>query len=260
LIEEVGRREVFAATEEGAILRYENLKTHTGEQSSASGDERRIASIPGHLQSFAVHADRTQVAAGTQQGLVIVWNRDGRELARLAPAAFTNAASPLQTLASVRQPARSHGPTVKPATKSKVSQLPRPEQFARLTVYPDRLVLSADAPTLGYRITGISREGREYDLTDVAKARIPSGAPFEASGPGELTAHRGNGSNTVTLSFGKLSVPLPVLVQGPGKGPKEPRPAHPGSFSFANASRKPTTDRFWQDFINNANLFEVGRG
>ena len=224
-------REVFAATEEGAILRYENLKTHTGEQSSASGDERRIASIAGHLQSFAVHADRTQVAAGTQQGLVIVWNRDGRELARLAPAPFTNAASPIQTAASVRKSTRSGAPTAKPATQSKAAQLPRPENFASLSVYPAELVLSADTPTLGYRITGISREGREYDLTDVAKARIPSGSPFEASGPGELTAHRGNGSNTVTLSFGKLSALLPVLVQGPGKNPKEPWRPQPASFT-----------------------------
>ncbi len=224
-------REVFAATEDGALLRYENLKTHTGEQSSASGDERRIASIPGHLQSFAVRADRKQVAAGTQAGLVVVWNRDGKELTRLAPASLSAVAPAVQTATSARKPARSEAPPSKPSPKSKAAPVPRPEQFARLSVYPEQLVLSADAPTLGYRVTGLSKEGREYDLTDLAKTRIPSGAPFEVSAPGEFTAFRGNGSNTVTLSFGKLSVALPVVVNGPGKNPKQPWQPQPASFT-----------------------------
>ncbi len=224
-------REVFAATEDGALLRYENLKTHTGEQSSASGDERRIASIPGHLQSFAVRNDRQHVAAGTQQGLVVVWNRDGREIARLAPLSATTE-SPSQRLASVPgKPTPPAPPKSKEPSKGKSTQTLAPERFARLSVYPEHLALSADAPTLGYRVTGISQDGREYDLTDFAKARIPSKAPFEASAPGELIAHRGSGSNTVTLSFGKLTVPLPVVVQGAGKNPKEPWPLEPVSFT-----------------------------
>ncbi|MEN9675467.1 MAG: hypothetical protein RIS76_1363, partial [Verrucomicrobiota bacterium] len=37
---------ILAVTDAGAVLRYTQLKSHTGEQSSASGDERRLAELP----------------------------------------------------------------------------------------------------------------------------------------------------------------------------------------------------------------------
>ncbi len=207
-------REVFAATEAGAVLRYENLRTHTGEQSSASGDERRVASLSGHLQSLAVNDHRNRVAAGTQEGLVVVWNRDGRELARLQPEppeAIAVAASRMLDRAKLPRPRIKPGPPALP-----------PSRFTRLSIHPDRVHLSADGPSHGFRVTGLTGEGREYDVTDAVKVEIPRGAVFALSAPGELAANGGSGSNTVLLKLGRLAIPLPVVVTGTGKNPKAP--------------------------------------
>ncbi len=207
-------REVFAATEAGTVIRYENLRTHSGEQSSASGDERSVGSIAGHLLSLAVDNRRTRVAAGTQDGSVIVWSRDGRELTRLRPEPASAATTTGSRIPSATRLTRSR---IKP------SKPPLPASgFRSLSIYPPQIILSADGPTQGFRVTGVTSEGREYDVTDAVEVELPRGLAIAQSALGELVASGGSGSNTARLRLGRLSVDLPVLIVSPGKHPKEP--------------------------------------
>jgi hypothetical protein len=48
---------VFAATDDGEVFRYTNLKTHTGEQSSATGDERQLGTAAAAVHVLTVSAD-----------------------------------------------------------------------------------------------------------------------------------------------------------------------------------------------------------
>ncbi len=67
---------VFAATESGTLVRYTDFKPHSGAQSSDSASERRFEAADTGLCSICATGDR--VFAGTQDGRVIGWNKDGK--------------------------------------------------------------------------------------------------------------------------------------------------------------------------------------
>ncbi len=76
---------IHAVTDAGALMRYNNLKTHTGEQSSASGDERRLATLPDATLALSVSVDGSRIVASCHDGSVHVLDGDGKVLARLEP-------------------------------------------------------------------------------------------------------------------------------------------------------------------------------
>src|SRR5204862_8285787 len=78
---------VGALREGGPLLTYSDLKAHSGEQSSASGDERKLGEAGDTAVSLAATADLKILVAGNQAGLVQVWNNDGKLLATLEPPA-----------------------------------------------------------------------------------------------------------------------------------------------------------------------------
>ena len=67
---------VYAATESGALVRYTDFKPHSGAQSSDSASERRFEAADAGLCSLCAGGDR--VFAGTQDGRILGWNKDGK--------------------------------------------------------------------------------------------------------------------------------------------------------------------------------------
>jgi len=215
--------EVFAARESGQVLRYEKLRTHTGEQSSASGDERKVASIDGFLLSLAVTSDRSQVAAGTLEGRVLVWTRAGKEIARIDPSNL-----PTPQVAALPNPKSSR---LQSGTAPRPGQPPRPvRDFTSLSVHPERLVFTPGSISQGFRVTGTTRDGSEWDLTSAVRVGIPNRTPVKLDRHGLLTAIRATGSNTITLRLGKLSASLPVSIHA-GSDPTLPPETAPVSFT-----------------------------
>ncbi len=76
---------VWAATDRGTIDRYTQLKSHTGEQSSATAEHRRVAQLQPTVFSLAVTPDGQKVAAGDFEGQVRVWDAHGKLLGELNP-------------------------------------------------------------------------------------------------------------------------------------------------------------------------------
>jgi len=77
---------VWAATDRGGIDRYTGLKSHTGEQSSATADHRRVAQMTPTVFAMAVTPDGRMFAAGDFDGRVRLWDSQGKLLGELEPA------------------------------------------------------------------------------------------------------------------------------------------------------------------------------
>ena len=71
---------IFAATEGGAVMRYTDIKPHTGEQSSDAGNERQIARVEPALNCLTTTNDSERLFAGSADGRVFCWNREGKLL------------------------------------------------------------------------------------------------------------------------------------------------------------------------------------
>lgn len=83
---------VTAVTDAGAVLRYTELQSHTGGQSSASAKERKLEAADAALHCVAATANGERVFAGSQDGRLFSWNKDGKlegkhAVAEAAPAA-----------------------------------------------------------------------------------------------------------------------------------------------------------------------------
>ncbi len=90
---------VYALTEAGNVARYSNLKSHSGEQSSATGDESPIGTTAEAGLSLSVSTDGHWVAVGSQDGAVDLWNSEGKRVAHLtAPETRPVAQTGLPTL------------------------------------------------------------------------------------------------------------------------------------------------------------------
>jgi WD40 repeat protein len=69
---------VFAATGAGTMTRYTDLKDHTGEQRSESAKERKLEGCDDNIYCLAATAEADRAFAGTEDGRVLVWNKDGK--------------------------------------------------------------------------------------------------------------------------------------------------------------------------------------
>ena len=69
---------VFAVTDEGTLWRYTDMKPHTGAQSSDTGNERQLGSAAAPLFCVAVAADGGRVFAGTSDGRLLSWDKEGK--------------------------------------------------------------------------------------------------------------------------------------------------------------------------------------
>ncbi len=71
---------VLAVTEDGVLLRYTDMKTHTGAQSSDSGNERQLGRSETPFYSLAITADGGRIFAGDGNGHLFGWDKDGKLL------------------------------------------------------------------------------------------------------------------------------------------------------------------------------------
>ena len=74
---------VLAATDSGAVLRYTELKPATGAQSSESAQERKLGEADNALYCLAATANGESVFAGSYDGRLFVWNKDGKLTAKI---------------------------------------------------------------------------------------------------------------------------------------------------------------------------------
>lgn len=74
---------LFAANEGGAVFRYNDLKSHTGEQSSATGTETKLGEIGDSVASLAMLEDGSKVFAGSQDGMLWAWDKEGKSLGKI---------------------------------------------------------------------------------------------------------------------------------------------------------------------------------
>jgi WD40 repeat protein len=74
---------ILAATDSGAVWRYTELKTHTGEQSSAAATEKRLEDTGETVLALHVTPHGTWIFAATHEGTVYAWDRDGKRKAKL---------------------------------------------------------------------------------------------------------------------------------------------------------------------------------
>jgi WD40 repeat protein len=74
---------VAAADEDGQLYSFTDFKRHTGEQSSATANERSLGKWKDALQSVAIHRDGKTLVVGGEDGVVRVVSADGNLLATL---------------------------------------------------------------------------------------------------------------------------------------------------------------------------------
>ena len=69
---------IFAATDGGDAARYSELQAHSGGQSSESAKVRRLPGADSALHCITASADGTRAFAGTQDGRLLAWDKDGK--------------------------------------------------------------------------------------------------------------------------------------------------------------------------------------
>ncbi len=81
---------VVAGDEGGFLWSFSGFKRHSGEQSSATADERQLGSWSEPVHAVAASSDGKTLFAGTDDGLLRSVNAEGKLLALVEPAARTN--------------------------------------------------------------------------------------------------------------------------------------------------------------------------
>ncbi|MEQ1853840.1 MAG: c-type cytochrome domain-containing protein, partial [Chthoniobacteraceae bacterium] len=69
---------IFAATDGGGAARYSELQAHSGGQTSESAKERSLPGGNSALHCITASADGSRAFAGTQDGRVLAWDKDGK--------------------------------------------------------------------------------------------------------------------------------------------------------------------------------------
>jgi hypothetical protein len=216
---------IVAATDGGDVSSYTNLKAHTGEQSSSGGDEKKIGDANETVLSLATTPDARTIFSGSHNGLVHVWNSEGKLVARLTLA--TNAvaltdASGSDERSSRRKEALTSIPK-KPTAPEPINASSRPPRdragrlpplgsVVSLSAEPEEIHLSVDAPRHGVLITAHTSDGFEVDVTDRVKFSTNRRSPFEAGERGEVRALR-PGDGTLIASFVRQRVEIPVKIE-----------------------------------------------
>ena len=210
---------LYSANEGGEVFQYSQLKSHSGEQSSGTADERRLAEGGEAAYCLAVSADGGRVCAGFYDGSVRIWDGESKLIATLVDSSPKAAVVATQGLGSIRGKS--------PKAGAKVDAIPlqreraRPATFkvstvVKLSAEPARLSLSQGATRQGVLITAQTSDGFEVDVTDTAVFRVERGAPIRLGEQGEIVAVR-SGKSLLTVRLGRHEVVIPVEVSGEGE-------------------------------------------
>ncbi len=74
---------LFVVTDAGGLLRYTDFKAHSGAQSSESAKEKRLESADNALYCVAATPDGHRVFAGSHDGRLFVWDKEGKLVRRI---------------------------------------------------------------------------------------------------------------------------------------------------------------------------------
>lgn len=94
LVWTTGGTNLFSADEDGTARRFTEFKVHAGEQSGGGAQQRVFTKAGDILYSLAAPADGKTVFGGCHDGLVYVWNAEGKVTAKLAAPEKEVAAKP----------------------------------------------------------------------------------------------------------------------------------------------------------------------
>src|SRR5437867_3268980 len=216
---------IVAGTDAGAAFTYKNLKAHTGRESSESADERKLGETGDAVLCLAVATDAKRIFAGSHEGIVQVWNGEGKLLAKLEDGQHFG--GPNVTTPPINQ---TGGKQLRTAGKIP-RQEPRLEPISlkrtsliSLSAEPSEIRLSADAPRHGVLVTAQTGDGFDIDVTGESKFSASGSAPFEITPSGEVLARR-PGQGVLTAQFKGKRVQIPVNVQSPALSASSPAPA-----------------------------------
>jgi len=203
---------IVASTEEGGVFIYKNLKPHTGEQSSGTGDEKRIGDAGDAVLSIALPPDAKRVFAGSHDGVVHVWSSEGKLLTKLESSAVATTAamtwiSLSNTVTQPRAPALPKAKVASRPPKSKISGI------VSLKAEPNLIQLFRDSPRHGVLISAQTMDGFDIDVTGEVRLSASRPAPFEITLSGEIRALN-PGAGVLTAHFRGKQVQVPVQVHG----------------------------------------------
>ena len=207
---------VFATTDRGLVYRYTQLKSHTGEQSSASGDERQLADVGDSAWCLGVASDGKRLAVGDQNGRVRIWDTEGKVLGEIplpkpeSPAAREPSPAAAAVAFPTIQPAKATSP--KPAIPPPA--LWKTSDIVSISAEPSELRLSAGDAGHGLVFTARLVDGFEVDVTDRVRLRAGKGAVRIGESGAIEAIHAGRA--VVTAQIGKHTVSVPVEVQSHG--------------------------------------------
>jgi uncharacterized protein DUF1553/uncharacterized protein DUF1549/WD40 domain-containing protein/cytochrome c len=191
---------IFAVTDAGRILSYKNLKAHSGEQSSASGDERKLADVDEAL--WCLGTDGKMVVAAGQEGSIFACNTDGKQLAKFA---VTNS-----SLVSVREVGRGVPPSRVRVTKNgSAGRLALP--VIGLAVEPPEVHLSLNEPIATVLVGAQTADGTVTDVTAATRYANNFSDVFEITAALQVRAKR-PGRAVLTAYYGGKRVDVPVVV------------------------------------------------
>lgn len=213
---------LFAVREDGVVLRFTDIKAHTGEQSSESGREQRIGALESAGFALAATRDRNRVFAAGEDGRVFMWDGDGKLLAK-APSSGIEAerrSIVVSPTAPGRSPA-SGAPQGIAAARSEVrrarpSEAPfDPASVETLSLSPPRIVLAAGAAPHGVAVSARTQDGFEVDVTSSARFMASPGAPFDVGVYGAVRPLR-PGKGRLKTHFAGKSAEIEIEVLGAG--------------------------------------------
>lgn len=206
-------RILFALRQSGSLLTYKNLKAHTGEQSSASGEERHVGTLSPMAHVLAASMDGSMIAAGGQDGVVHLLDSSGKTLAKWEPDEAPPASlAPLAEISNSGIPKRGEPmadgrelhagvEAAKPAGVPLALRLDGPE-----------LVLAPSERGRGLLLTAVAEDGFELDVTHAADLVCDPGAPFAINERREIVPLR-TGRGTLTARFDEVAIRVPVVVR-----------------------------------------------
>ncbi|HKS37571.1 MAG TPA: c-type cytochrome domain-containing protein [Verrucomicrobiae bacterium] len=208
---------IVAATDGGDVFSYNNLKAHTGEQSSRGGDEKKIGDANEAILSLVTTPDAKVIFAGSHDGGVRVWNSERKLLAKLDPT--TNevirvARPPITASRSSRRQEALTSVPKEPSLSEPIrasSRRPQIGSAVSLSAEPEQIFLSADALRHGVLITARTADGFEVDVTARAQFSATHSAPFDIERDGAVRAMR-PGEGTLIASFGRRRIGIPVGI------------------------------------------------
>lgn len=200
---------LYAAREDGVVLRFSDIKSHSGEQSSASAQERQLGSLASGVMSLSVMPDRRQIFAGTQEGTIASWDDSGKALATL-----TNALPSPR-----REDARSFADTASAVSPKNSPKAPRSplasdlnsESVVSISLLPPVVRLSGDSLRQAVLVTARTADGLEHDVTTQARFVTEPQSPVALGLYGELQGKRA-GKGKLKAHFMGKTAEIPVEV------------------------------------------------